>query len=50
MLPRFYFASLSFVIVRPLTDREKQLLTAKKYDAIVHEQKRLDDEIESKVL
>ncbi|XP_041364576.1 AP-1 complex-associated regulatory protein-like isoform X2 [Gigantopelta aegis] len=34
---------------RPLTDNERHLLSAKRYDAIVHEQRKIDAEIDAKL-
>lgn len=34
---------------KPLTDHEKELLSAKQFKALVHEQKRIDDEIGAKL-
>lgn len=45
------FMVLYFVFVcgRLVTEREKQLLASKQYTNLIHEQKRIDAEIDSKV-
>lgn len=40
---------LFFVCGRLVTEREKQLLASKQYTNLIHEQKRIDAEIDSKV-
>lgn len=45
----FMFLYFVFVCGRLVTEREKQLLASKQYTNLIHEQKRIDAEIDSKV-